>query len=267
MINRPIALLTDFGTLDHYVGSLKGVILGINPKAVVFDITHEIRPQNIAEASFVLEAAWNCIPREAIVVAVVDPGVGSARQAIAIRWKNQFLIGPDNGIFTRVLQHVKSIEVRRIENDRFFRKPVSFTFHGRDIFSPVAAQLSLGNVFSRLGPRVKEIRLLKIEKPQKDLNGINGTIVYIDRFGNAFTNIRSDIVPSQIKKTMKVAVGSAKQRAFMRSCFSDGRARELIAVWNSNHNLELAVRNDSAEQLFRLKVGDLVHLVPAGKKR
>ncbi len=140
-MNRPIALLTDFGLTDHYVGSLKSVILGINPKAVIFDLTHEIRPQNIREGAYILNEIYKYLPKGAIVVAVVDPGVGSRREAICVETNRGYLLAPNNGLLSMALRHEK-YKARKITNDQYFLKPVSSTFHGRDIFSPCAARLS-----------------------------------------------------------------------------------------------------------------------------
>ena len=145
-MNRPIALLSDFGLKDHYVGSLKAVILGINPKATIFDVTHEIRPQNIREGAFILHAVYPVIPKGTIVVAVVDPGVGSMRQAICVKTSRGFLIGPNNGLFSLVLRDEAGYEARALVNDRYFHKPVSSTFHGRDVFSPSAATCNKGSM-------------------------------------------------------------------------------------------------------------------------
>jgi len=255
-MNRPIALLTDFGTKDHYVGSLKAVIYSINPKAQVFDLTHELRPQNIREGAFVLNAVYPFLPKGTIVVAVVDPGVGSERQAIAIKTSRGFLIGPNNGIFSMVLRHEKKYEVRAIINDRYFMKPVSSTFHGRDIFSPSAAHLSKKDVFRSFGPQIKRIHQIDFAQVKTSAKTLQGEIVYVDRFGNAFTNISKSHVYGTGKHPISVEV--KKKRAPVKPFFSAGRKGSLIAVWNSSDLLELAVREDSAAKLYGLKIGDPV---------
>ena len=143
--------MTDFGNRDYYVGAMKGVILSINPDARIIDITHDIEPQNITSAAFVLSACYRDFPPATIFVCVVDPGVGSERRAIVVESNDHIFVGPDNGLFSFVLN--PNARVIAIKNDRFFRKPVSSTFHGRDIFAPVAAHLSLGIDLHELGPR------------------------------------------------------------------------------------------------------------------
>jgi S-adenosylmethionine hydrolase len=260
-MTRPIALLTDFGLKDHYAGSIKGVILDINPRAVIFDLTHEIRPQNIREAAFVLNSVYPYAPRGTIFVVVVDPGVGSERQALCVKTSRGFLIAPDNGVLSLTLQKEKSFEARAITNARFFRKPVSKTFHGRDVFSPAAAWLSRKDVFQSFGPKLSRIHLLPFPEPKISRQGIQGEIVYIDRFGNAMTHIsRRECFKSGLYQNLRVFV-KGKRAASFKAVFSEGKPRELIAVWNSDDRLELAVRDDSAEKLYRLKVGDSVKVV------
>lgn len=259
-MNHPIALLTDFGLEDHYVGSLKGVILKINRRATIFDITHDIAPQNIRQAAFVLKAAYPALPGGAIITAVVDPGVGSARQAICIKTTKGYLIGPNNGIFSMILREEEKYEVRAITNDRYFHQPVSSTFHGRDIFAPAAAWLSKGDIFKILGSRVREVHQFRIPEPKRKANVLQGEIIYTDHFGNAITNINSCLLERKPKAANISIVVKGKYRADLKPFFSVGKLGKLIAVWNSGDLLELAIREDSAEKLFGLQVGDLVEV-------
>ncbi|HEY2865866.1 MAG TPA: SAM-dependent chlorinase/fluorinase, partial [Pyrinomonadaceae bacterium] len=182
----PVALLTDFGTRDHYVAAMKGVILGINRKAVIVDITHEIEPQAIATAAFVLRACYREFPPATVFCCVVDAGVGSERRAIIVSTNGQFFVGPDNGLFSFLYD--KSCEITSIENDRYFRKPVSATFHGRDIFAPVAGHLSLGVPPNEFGPQVTDpVRLNDIVSTQLDEKTFEGAAIHIDHFGNIVT--------------------------------------------------------------------------------
>ena len=251
-MNRPIALLTDFGSSDHYAGSIKSVILSINPKAVIFDITHEIRPHHVREGAYILNAVFRFLPKNCIVVGVVDPEVGSDRTALCIKATDRFFLGPDNGLFSLALKD-QSFETRRITNDRFFLKPVSSTFHGRDIFSPCAAQLSTKNIFTDFGPLVTDIKHLNFSSPRKSENKISGEIVYVDRFGNAMTNISKG-------SSSNISVKFSGRQVPLKPFFSAGRPGELIALWNSGQILELAVYNDSAERIHHLKIGDLVEV-------
>ncbi len=260
-MNRPIALLTDFGLTDHYVGSIKSVILSINPKAVIYDLTHEIRPQNIREGAYILNAIYNYLPKGTIVVAVVDPGVGSRREAVCVETNRGFLMGPDNGILSMALRH-EQYKARKLTNDQYFLKPVSSTFHGRDIFSSCAAYLSQKNIFNSFGPTIERIYTLDLPKPVVTKDRICGEIVYIDRFGNTMTNISF----KEMKwKSFSVLVG--KQAVPMKPFFSAGRPGELFALWNSSQILELAVFNDSAERLHHLKLGDEVSVIASEAKQ
>ncbi len=255
-MNRPIALLTDFGLKDHYVGSLKAVILDINPRATIFDITHDVRPQNIREGAFVLHSVYSVLPKGTIVVVVIDPGVGSMRQALCIKTSRGFLIGPNNGLFSMVLRDEVRYEPRAIVNDRYFHKPVSSTFHGRDVFSPSAAWLSKKDIFKSFGPIVYKLHSLQIPKAFRTDHSVKGEIIHIDHFGNAMTNISKTKFPSLAKTKDTFVVIKGKQHASFKSFFSAGNRGALIAVWNSNHLLELAVKDDSAEKLYGLKIGD-----------
>jgi S-adenosyl-L-methionine hydrolase (adenosine-forming) len=247
-----IALLTDFGLEDHYVGSLKAVIASVNPNAKVFDISHDVRPQNIREGAFILNAVYPFLPKGAIVVAVVDPGVGSRRQAIAVKTARGYLIGPNNGIFTLALEREKKYEVRTLINDRYFMKPVSSTFHGRDMFSPSAAHLSKKNIFRSFGPKISHLHRLHWPQAKVTAKSVQGEITYIDRFGNAFTNISKSHVDGTVQVEVK------RKKAPLKPFFSAGAQGSLIAVWNSSALLEFAVRDDSAEKIYGLKVGDPV---------
>ena len=256
-MNRPIALLTDFGLTDYYVGSLKSVILNINPKAVIFDLSHEIRPQNIREGAYILNAIYPYLPQGTIVVAVIDPGVGSRRDAICIETDRGFLLGPDNGILSMAVRY-GSYKTRKLLNDKFFLKPVSTTFHGRDIFSPAAAYLSQRNVFKSFGPIVEHINILKLSQPAINKSAVKGEVVYIDRFGNAMTNISLKEI-----QWNNFSIQVEGQKIPLRPFFSAGKEKELFAVWNSSQILELAVFNNSAEKLHKLKLGDVIEIISA----
>ena len=257
-----IALLTDFGWDDHYVASLKGVILSINPNAVIADISHSVRPQNVRDGAFLLREVYPHFPEGTIFVAVVDPGVGSSRRALCVQTSRGFLIGPDNGLLSLALRHENKFEAREIVNERYFLKPVSATFHGRDIFAPVAAHLSKRNIFVSLGPRLKTIQQIPFPAAKKTRNGIVGEIVYLDRFGNAMTNISKEIFGSRVSALSRRVQIHVKSLCLYGICeyFGEGKVNELMAVWNSSGLLELAVPNGSAEEQFRLSITDSVRL-------
>src|ERR1041384_1514346 len=185
-----ITLTTDFGMADWFVGSMKGVILGIEPRATIVDIAHEVPPGDIRAGGFALAASYRCFPRQTVHLAVVDPGVGSSRQAIAVRTADYWFVGPDNGVLSFALMQEKMLlEIRRLDNDVYSRKPVSSTFHGRDIFAPVAARVALGVEADALGQKLEDYVRLPWPPTKFELNVVTGEVVYIDRFGNAITNI------------------------------------------------------------------------------
>ena len=242
---RVITLLTDFGTADYFVGAMKGVILSINPQAVITDITHEIPAQDVAAGAFTLLAAYDTFPAGTIHVAVVDPGVGSQRRAIVVSAGDYLFVGPDNGIFTYIYDRDPSNQTFQIADETYFRQPVSNTFHGRDIFAPVAAALSTGVDPSFLGPRVSDpIRLLKSAEPQ---------IIHIDHFGNLITNIARD----QFHKGTNLVV-NGKVISAIRRFFGDGEEDEPFAIWGSAGFLEIAVNGGSAAEILNVKRGDPV---------
>lgn len=182
-----ITVLTDFGLKDPYAGVMKGAILSINPKARIVDITHEIEPQDILEASFVIDESYPSFPKGSIHLCVVDPTVGSTRRALVLHRGGHFFVGPDNGLFSSFLDD--TAEVREITNTRFMLPHVSHTFHGRDVFAPVSAYLSLGARLSDLGPLVSDPVRLQDRMPRITGGRLEGRIVRFDRFGNAISNI------------------------------------------------------------------------------
>src|SRR6266849_5174353 len=185
-----ITLVTDFGSQDFFVGAMKGVILSINPQAIIVDITHEIPAQDIEAAAFNLLATYKDFPAATIHVAVVDPGVGSTRRPILIECGAQFFVGPDNGIFSWICERDETIRAIHLTNEKFFRHPVSATFHGRDIFAPVAAALASGVAVKDFGDEASDYVRLDSLLPEVASDGsIDGRVIHIDRFGNCITNL------------------------------------------------------------------------------
>ncbi len=252
-----ITLITDFGTRDWFVGTMKAVMLKINPRATVIDITNEIPPGDISAGAFALAASYKFAPKGTVHVVVVDPGVGSARGAIAVETGDYFFVGPDNGVLSWALRREKIRTMRLIKNERFRLKPLSRTFHGRDIFAPVAAHLSKGLQIRMLGPELTEIVKLPWPEPAKRKNVIKGEIVYIDRFGNAITNIaETDVVPSESARA-QVQIGR-KLRCALAEFYGSVKAGQPVAVFGSSGLLEIAVNRDSAAKQFGLRVGQKV---------
>jgi S-adenosyl-L-methionine hydrolase (adenosine-forming) len=261
---RPlITLLTDFGTSDYFVSAMKGVILSINPDARVVDITHEIPAQDIEAAAFTLLAAHSSFPSGTIHVAVVDPGVGSARRAILVETGGQFFVGPDNGIFSYVCECERQARVFEVTNENYFRAPVSSTFHGRDVFAPVAAALSNGIAPSEFGKQITNPVLLAPLMHEKSKNGtVKARIIHIDRFGNCITNLTSrELTEKMISDGAYLVANGAKVKSF-RNFFSEqgGRGAEVFGIWGSAGFLELAAKDESAAKILKAKRGQAVVL-------
>ena len=252
-----ITLTTDFGLNDWFVGTMKGVILGINPRATIVDITHDIRRGDIRAGAFALMASCRFFPRHTVHVAVVDPGVGSARGAIAVRTAEYFFVGPDNGVLSWALRQEKITSIRRLENETLLRHPISRTFHGRDIFAPVAAHLSKGLNIAKLGPEQKEFVCLPWPEPQFNKSGLKGKVLYLDRFGNAITNISRDFLIAAELDEISVRVGRRMLRG-LKQFYQQAREGEPLALLSSSGFLELAVNGGSAEEALKLNVGDRV---------
>ena len=254
---RIITLTTDFGTRDWFVGTMKGVVLGINPRAVIMDITHAIPPADIRAGAFSLMAACRYFPRGSVHLAVVDPGVGSGRRAIAVQTANYVFVGPDNGVLSWALAREQIKSIRQLENPRYFLKECSRTFHGRDIFAPVAAYLSRGLQWRQLGRELKDHVRLPWREPKQTGDGILGEIVHIDRFGNAITNIGTGLVPAGRKVTCEV-MGQRKMRCSRAAFYAAVPAGSPVAVAGSTGFLEVAVNGGSAAQKFGLAIGNRV---------
>ena len=261
-----ITLLTDFGAQDYFVGAMKGVILSINPDATIVDLSHEIPPQDIHAAAFNLLACYKDFPSGTIHVAVVDPGVGSERGAIVVQSADQFFVGPDNGLFSWITEREGKFTAHQLTDDKFFHRPVSTTFHGRDVFAPVAAALSNGSAAAEFGPATDSIVTLKPLSPRNTAAGLEGSIIHIDRFGNCITNFTAEhIDEKRIATGAKLTVNNAEINSFRRF-FADQHAAksELFMVIGSAGFVEIAAQNASAASILSARRGDVVLLVNAG---
>jgi S-adenosylmethionine hydrolase len=271
-----ITLTTDFGTGDAYVASMKGVILTINPSAVIVDICHSIEPQNVLQAAFILSTAYRYFPEGAIHLAIVDPGVGSQRKAIIIKTPKAFFLAPDNGVLSYIIDELDTVpakpahdfspgpeqrklaaglEAVTITNANFWREPVSTTFHGRDIFAPVAAHLSLGTAIHKLGNRLSHVFAFRIPRPFRDNQGrLTGCVLHIDNFGNLVTNIRSSDLPGE-----RTTVTIGKQHIDGISRFY-AEKEGLAAIIGSSGYLEISLKNGNAAASLNARVGDGIKL-------
>jgi S-adenosylmethionine hydrolase len=265
-----ITLTTDFGTADAYVASMKGVILGLNPEAVIVDITHAVEPQNILQAAFILSTVYRYFPEGTIHVAVVDPGVGSRRKALILKSSTALFVAPDNGILSYIIdEHGKThgkaarqiastaelrhlphgLEAVAINNPEYWHHPVSSTFHGRDIFAPVAAHLSLGAELHKFGEKLSQAYAFAIPRPYKNARGETvGRVLHIDHFGNLVTNIKNSDLPAKAT----VSVGRHRIRGI--SSFY-AHAKGLAAVTGSSGYLEISMKDSSAAEFLKVRAG------------
>lgn len=256
---RLITLLTDFGLQDHFVGVMKGVIASIAPEARVIDISHAVPPQQIAPARFLLDQTWPYFPKKTIHVAVVDPGVGSARRALLVEAHGQFFIAPDNGILTSFL-HVSGAKTREITNSKLFLPSVSATFHGRDVFSPVAAHLAAGVPPSRVGPRIEDAFRLSSGEPQRVSKRVwHGEVAYVDRFGNLITNFDLTLFPDLATRAFVLRVGMVEIEDLAPN-YASGKAGEPLALIGSHGRIEVSVNQQSAEKRLGVGLGAPVEL-------
>lgn len=249
---RIITLTTDFGARDWFAGTLHGVILRINPRAHIVNLTHEIPAGDIRAGAFALAAACRCFPKGTLHVAVVDPGVGGERPAIAIRTERYSFVGPDNGVLSWALAREKIRAVVRLENDRYFLRPVSATFHGRDVFAPVAAHLSRGVVLDKLGPRQKDFLLLPWPEARAKGNRIEGEVIYVDHFGNAITNIANANLAA---RTSYEVFAGRKRLCPVESFYQSAPPGRAVAVRGSSGFLEISVNGGSAARELKLVRG------------
>lgn len=251
-----IALLTDFGTKDYFVGAMKGAILSINENAKIVDITHDIPPQSLTAASFTLRACCKDFPKKTIFVAVVDPGVGSERKAILLETDDYYFIAPDNGLLGFVFDEEKNFKVYELTNEQFFAQTVSRTFHGRDIFAPIAAHLSKGVQPTEFGAEIKDFVRLE-NSPLKRISDreIEAEIIHTDRFGNLVTNLKAEDLSD--KFTLFV---NGKTIDKLQTFFAEAEKGELFTILGSAGFLEIVAFQDSAQAILHVEAGGKVYL-------
>jgi hypothetical protein len=256
-MKRPlITLLTDFGSADHYVAAMKGVMVGICPNAQFVDITHEAAVFAIADAAWTLAQAAPCFPRGTVHLAVVDPGVGGARRPILAESNGQWFVAPDNGVLTLALEPDPHHKVHEINAERFFRHPVSRTFHGRDIFAPVAAHLAAGTPATEFGPCIEDWVQLETAHPRLNPDGsMDGTVLRIDRFGNLITNF-----DAALPRPWRLEVGS-RFISLVVASYSDAPRGALFAIAGSAGTIEISMNQASAARELGAIAGTPVRLV------
>jgi S-adenosyl-L-methionine hydrolase (adenosine-forming) len=250
-----ITLTSDFGVSSPYVAEMKGAILSINPSATIIDISHAIEPQDIQEGAVVFDMVHEAFPPGTIHVGVVDPGVGSDRPIIAAEINGQFYIAPDNGLLSLLVRREKPEKMVRLENDRFWRRPVSPTFHGRDIFAPVAAHLSLGIDLDQLGPPYESVCQIDLPEPATNEDRISGVVLKIDSFGNLITNIPAKMFVGRPTDSRACVACGIYETWGIYQTYAQQAQGTLIAVIGSNGLLELAVTGENAADRLGINVG------------
>jgi len=261
-----ITLLTDFGTKDAYVGVMKGAILSINPSAVVVDVCHYIDPQDLIEAAYLIKYSYRYFPKGTVHIIVVDPGVGGNRSIVAVKLSNHIFLAPDNGVLTLLMDKGEIDAIVRVENAHYYLNSISQTFHGRDIFAPVASHISKGVPIEKLGPRLgmQDLVRLSIPKPYiSDKDELIGTIISIDRFGNCISNINENCLNKFIKngseKGLEIKIGKTVIKSLSRS-YTDVGPGFPLAIIGSFGYLEIALNCDNAGHQLKVEKGDTITL-------
>jgi S-adenosyl-L-methionine hydrolase (adenosine-forming) len=266
LTRRPLITLTsDFGLADHFVGVMKGVILSINPEASLVDLSHGVVAHDILDGAFLIGHSYRYFPPDTIHVVVVDPGVGSNRRPILATTVHHKFVAPDNGVLSFLYDSEESCEVRHLTNDRYFLKPVSHTFHGRDIFSPVAGWLSTGVEVDKFGERITDYVRLVIPAPVRLPEGtVTGAILKVDRFGNLITNLTPQDVPelfSEKSPSFAIIINHQKITHLFDS-YTAGTPLEPFAILGSTGYLEVSTNRGSAAALLKASPGNEVKFVP-----
>ena len=258
-----ITLTSDFGLKDPYVAEMKGVILTINPKATLIDITHEVEKFNIRMAAFMLASATPYFPQGTIHLAVVDPGVGTQRRAILIQTKKSFFVGPDNGILILAAQNQGIEHVYQLTNPKFMLPKISSTFHGRDIFAPAAAHLDKGVQPTEFGPEIKDPINPEFTKVKRANRSLIGEVMHIDGFGNIITNINEkDMVQNHAEKVNVDLLDISLKLTFGKT-YAQAKPKEPIALIGSHGFVEIALNQGNAAEKFHAKAGDKIVVTAA----
>lgn len=260
-MTRPVvAFLSDLGLRDHYVAAVKSVILAAVPDAALLDISHEIAPGDVTEGGWILTAAWPDLPSGTVVVAVVDPGVGSDRRPIAVRAHGRIAVGPDNGLLDLVSRGVDDRETVELTVRALWRRPVSHVFHGRDIFAPVAARLAVGTPLHEVGEPIDEIVPYPVPAPQRRPDGsVTGHVIHLDRFGNVITDIPRELLPAG---SFSVTVRDVKVSRHV-AYYAEARDGEVVSLVNSAGHVELAMCGLRASDRISAQRGAIVEVYPS----
>ncbi|MDZ7716329.1 MAG: SAM-dependent chlorinase/fluorinase [Balneolaceae bacterium] len=259
-MHNVITLTTDFGLQDYYVSAMKAIIMGIAPDARIVDVSHDIPSQDIMAGSWVLKNSAMLFPKDSVHLVVVDPGVGTERNPIALRIEDQLFVGPDNGIFS-LLTEGKDFEAVRLSNKKYWGSKSSNTFHGRDIFAPVAAHLSTGVKLQDLGEPVDELVTYRWAVPIADKDGIQGWVIHIDKFGNLVTNVSEELIEEAIQnKSTKIYVGNTILDEIVTT-FGSVAEGEPAAFIGSSGMLEIGINKGNAKEMLGVQKGAQISLV------
>ncbi len=263
MSNPIITLTTDYGTNDHLVGTLKGVILKINPDVTIVDITHEVAPYDVLDGALAIASAYRYFPARTIHVVIVDPGVGTERRPLLVSGETQYFVAPDNGVLSLVYEQETALLVRHATAEHYFLQPVSKTFHGRDIFAPVAGWLSKGWQSASMGEEINDYKRFALPKPKAAEGVTQGTVLRMDHFGNLITNFRPDDMPDGALKsgTLKMQVNGKEVKRLVET-FAQGEPGEPVALVGSSGFIEIAVNKGNAARVVGAGRGATVVVTP-----
>lgn len=259
MAHRPIiTLTTDFGLNDHFVGTMKGVILGIIPDVEIVDICHSVQAFDVLDGALTIAQAYSYFPAGTVHMVVVDPGVGTARRPIIVSSERHHFVAPDNGVLSLIYGREERLHVRHVTADHYFLQPLSNTFHGRDVFSPVAAYLAKGVDSEKFGDEITDFVRFNAPKPKPvDSRTIKGVVLKVDRFGNLITNITPEIVPALFESqtpSFTLTVGKREINQ-MKSTYAEGAPGEVFAILGSMGYIEIAANRGAAAQLIGVGKG------------
>jgi S-adenosyl-L-methionine hydrolase (adenosine-forming) len=259
--NAIITLTTDYGLNDHLVGTLKGVILKINPDATIVDITHNVSPFDLLDGALAIGSAYSYFPPRTIHVVVVDPGVGTERRPLLVTAENQYFVAPDNGVLSMIFEREENVVARHVTAEHYYVQPVSRTFHGRDIFAPVAAWLSKGWQTTSMGEEITDYKKFAMPKPKSTDGVVKGIVMRVDAFGNLITNFRPEDLPESALSNgeVKFQLGTHTVSRMVPT-FASGNAGEPVAYVGSTGFVEIAVNKGNASRTLSIGRGTAVVL-------
>jgi S-adenosylmethionine hydrolase len=259
--NAIITLTTDYGTNDHLVGTLKGVILKINPEVTIVDITHHVTPHDLLDGALAIGSAFAYFPPRTIHIVVVDPGVGTERRPVLATADNQYFVAPDNGVLSLVYERDPNVVVRHANAEHYYHQPVSKTFHGRDVFAPVAAWLSKGWQTAAMGEEIQDYKRFALPRPKATDGVLKGIVMRVDSFGNLVTNFRQEDLSEDARQAgiVDFQIGNHPVSRLVET-FALGNSGEVVAYLGSSGYVEIAVNKGNASRTLGLGRGAAVTL-------